>query len=50
MNKRDRRAFLQTSAGALAASLGPAAFAKLNPQVIADHIATGAGTAQTLNP
>jgi sugar phosphate isomerase/epimerase len=46
MNTRDRRAFLQTSAGALAASLGPGAFAKLNLQVISDGIAMGAGTTQ----
>jgi len=50
MNKRDRRAFFQTSAGALAASLGPAAFAKLNLHVIADDITTEAGTAQTAQP
>jgi L-ribulose-5-phosphate 3-epimerase len=50
MNKPDRRAFLQTSAGALAASLGPAALAKLNPAVIPDDIAMGAGTAQTAQP
>jgi hypothetical protein len=47
MNKRDRRAFLQTSAGVLAASLRPAAFAKLNLGIIPHDIATGADTAQT---
>jgi L-ribulose-5-phosphate 3-epimerase len=50
MSKQDRRAFLQTSAGALAASLGPVAFAKRNPQIIVDAIATGAGTAQLAQP
>src|SRR5580765_4423982 len=50
MNKPDRRAFLQTSAGALAASLGPAAPAKLNLGFIPDDLAMGAGTAQTAQP
>jgi L-ribulose-5-phosphate 3-epimerase len=50
MNKRDRRAFLQTSVGALAASLSPAACAKLNLGAIPDDIAMGAGTAQTAQP
>jgi L-ribulose-5-phosphate 3-epimerase len=50
MNKPDRRAFLQTSAGALAASLGPAALAKLKLEAIPDDIATGAGTAQSAQP
>ena len=50
MNKPDRRAFLQTSAGALAASLGPGAYAKLNLHVIPDDIATEAGTAQLAQP
>jgi L-ribulose-5-phosphate 3-epimerase len=50
MNKQDRRAFLQTSAGALAASLSPAAFAKPNLGAIPDDLATGADTAQTAQP
>jgi L-ribulose-5-phosphate 3-epimerase len=50
MNKPDRRAFLQTSAGALAASLGPAALAKLKLEAIPDDIATGAGTARSAQP
>ena len=50
MNKPDRRAFLQTSAGALAASLGPGAYAKLNLHVIPDDIATEAATAQAAQP
>jgi hypothetical protein len=50
MNKRDRRAFLHSSAGALAASLGPGAYAKLNLHVIPDDIATEAGTAQLAQP
>ena len=47
MNNQNRRAFLQTSAGALAASLAPAGVAKLKVGVILDHLALGAGTAQT---
>jgi L-ribulose-5-phosphate 3-epimerase len=50
MNKRHRRAFLQTSAGALAANLGPAALAKLNLHVIRDAIATRTGAAQVAQP
>ena len=50
MNKQDRRAFFQTSAGALAATLGPAAFAKQNFGIIPDDIATEAGTAQAARP
>jgi sugar phosphate isomerase/epimerase len=50
MNKRHRRAFLQTSAGALAANLGPAALAKLNLHVIRDDIATRTGAAQVAQP
>jgi len=50
MSKRDRRAFFQTSAGALAASLGPAAFAKLNLGVLPDDLATEARTAQAAQP
>src|SRR5216683_2786574 len=49
MNKKNRRAFLQTSAGALAASLSPAAVAALNAGVIPDYLAT-ADTAQTAKP
>jgi L-ribulose-5-phosphate 3-epimerase len=47
MNNQNRRAFLQTSAGALAASLAPAGVATLKVGVILDHLALGAGTAQT---
>ena len=47
MNKRNRRAFLQTSAGALAASLSPSAIATLNAGLIPDHLSTGDDTAQT---
>ena len=47
MNNQNRRAFLQTSAGALAASLAPAEVATLKVGVILDHLALGAGTAQT---
>jgi hypothetical protein len=50
MNKTDRRVFLQTSAGALAASLGPAALAKPSLEVIPDDIPMGAGTAETAQP
>src|SRR5712691_2907092 len=50
MNKRNRRAFLQTSAGALAASLSPAAGAALNAGLTPDHLAAGAGTQQTARP
>ena len=49
MNKRDRRAFLHSSVGALAASLDPA-FAEMNLQVIPDDIARGNGTAQVAQP
>jgi L-ribulose-5-phosphate 3-epimerase len=49
MNKKNRRAFLQASAGALAASLSPAAVAALNTELIADHLVT-ADTAQTAKP
>jgi L-ribulose-5-phosphate 3-epimerase len=45
MNKRDRRTFLQTSAGILAASLNHAAFAELNLGIIPDELATRAETA-----
>jgi L-ribulose-5-phosphate 3-epimerase len=47
MNNQNRRAFLQTSAGALAASLAPAEVATLKVRVILDHLALGSGTAQT---
>jgi L-ribulose-5-phosphate 3-epimerase len=50
MNKTDRRVFLQTSAGALAASLGPAALAKPSLGVIPDDIPKGADTAETAQP
>ena len=50
MSKRDRRTFFQTSAGALAASLGPAAFAKLNLGVLPDDFATEARPAQAAQP
>src|SRR5882724_2035547 len=50
MNKQDRRAFFQTSAGALAASLDPAAFANQNFGIIPGDIATEAGTAQAARP
>src|SRR3982074_2364321 len=51
MNKRDRRAFLQTSAGVLAASFSPAAaFANLGPGVIPNEIAQGTATAQISQP
>ena len=47
MNKRDRRAFLQTSAGALAVGLGPRAVAALKIGLPPYHIATGPGVAQS---
>jgi L-ribulose-5-phosphate 3-epimerase len=47
MKRKNRRAFLQTSAGALAASLSPVAVATLNLGIISDHVASGTGTAQT---
>jgi L-ribulose-5-phosphate 3-epimerase len=47
MTKRDRRTFLQTSAGVLAASLRPAAFAKLNLGFMPDDVAMETDTAQT---
>src|SRR5229473_3075342 len=49
MNKRNRRTFLQTSAGALAASLSPAAVAALNAGVIPDYLAT-TDAVQTAKP
>jgi len=50
MNKRDRRAFLQTSAGVLASSLRPAPFAKLNLGFMSEDIAMEADTVQTAQP
>ena len=47
MKKRDRRAFLQTSAGALAVSLSPRAVAALNAGFVPEYSAGGADTAQT---
>src|SRR4051812_11417311 len=47
MNKKNRRAFLQTSAGALAASLSPAAVAALKAGIITDDVAGKAGSVQT---
>src|SRR5712664_1231330 len=49
MNKRNRRTFLQTSAGALAASLSPAAVAARNAGVIPDYLAT-TDVVQTAKP
>jgi L-ribulose-5-phosphate 3-epimerase len=50
MNKQNRRAFLQTSAGALAVSLSPAASAARKVGVTLDHLAAGSATAQTAQP
>ncbi len=50
MNKQNRRVFIQTSAGALAAGLSPAAVAALNIRVTPEHLAAGADTAQTAQP
>jgi L-ribulose-5-phosphate 3-epimerase len=47
MKKRDRRAFLQTSAGALAVCLSPGAVAALKAGVVPDYHAVEGGTAQT---
>src|SRR6266853_1873468 len=47
MNKQNRRAFLQTSAGALAVGLGPGAVAALRAGLLPDHVAGGGATAQT---
>jgi len=47
MSKQDRRGFLQTSAGILAASLRPATFGKLNLGVLPNDIATRTAAAQT---
>ena len=48
MNRRDRRSFLQTSAGVFAASLGPAAMAALELGFMAEGMAMGADTAQSV--
>jgi L-ribulose-5-phosphate 3-epimerase len=48
MNRRDRRSFLQTSAGVFAASLGPAVIARLNLGFMPDGMAMGADTAQSV--
>src|SRR6266849_124328 len=45
MNRTNRRAFLQTSAGALAAGLSPAAVATLKVGLTLDHPAAGTDTA-----
>src|SRR5260370_18058841 len=45
MNRTNRRAFLQTSAGALAAGLSPAAVATLKVGLTLDHPAAGTPTA-----
>jgi len=47
MKKRDRRAFLQTSAGALAVGLSPQAIAALKFGLAPEHLAGGEDTAQT---
>jgi L-ribulose-5-phosphate 3-epimerase len=47
MNKQNRRAFLQTSAGALAVGLSPAAPAALSDTAVAAQLAPGASSAQT---
>ncbi len=47
MKKRDRRAFLQTSAGALAVGLSPQAIAALKVGLAPERFAGGADTAQT---
>jgi len=47
MNKQNRRAFLQTSAGALAVGLSPGAVATLGAGLVADHLGAGGDTAQT---
>src|ERR1700674_277721 len=47
MNKQNRRAFLQTSAGALAVSLSPAALAPVRASAMAGKLAQGASPAQT---
>jgi L-ribulose-5-phosphate 3-epimerase len=47
MNKQNRRAFLQTSAGALAVGLSPAALAPVRASAMAGKLAQGASPAQT---
>jgi len=47
MNKQNRRGFLQTSAGALAVGLSPAALATLRASARAGKLAPGASPAQT---
>src|SRR5712672_895795 len=47
MNKQNRRAFLQTSAGALAVGLSPGAVAALRAGLVPDDLAAVADTAQT---
>lgn len=47
MNKQNRRAFLQTSGGALAVGLSPGAVAALRAGLVPDHLAAGGNTAQT---
>jgi L-ribulose-5-phosphate 3-epimerase len=47
MNKQNRRAFLQTSAGALAVGLSPGAVAALRAGLVPDHLAAGGDAAQT---
>src|SRR5882762_9119729 len=47
MNKQNRRAFLQTSAGALAVGLSPGAVAALRAGLVPDHLPAGGGRAQT---
>ena len=47
MNKQNRRAFLQTSAGALAVGLSPGAVAVLRAGLVPNHLAAEGDTAQT---
>lgn len=47
MNKRNRRAFLQTSAGALAIGLSPGAVGALKVRLVPDDFAAGADKIQT---
>jgi L-ribulose-5-phosphate 3-epimerase len=47
MNKRNRRAFLQTSAGALAIGLSPGAVAALKVRLVPDDLAAAADKMQT---
>jgi sugar phosphate isomerase/epimerase len=50
MNKRDRRAFLQTSAGVLAASLSSTAFATLDLEAAPKHLEAETAGTQTAQP